>query len=215
MKKITVIELYDRLLSHFGPRDWWPAETRFEVMVGAILTQNTSWGNVEKAIINLKSGGLMEPGEIAKARIKTLEQAVFPSGFFRQKAVRLKDFSKYLLREYDGDLDRLFRLPVEELRSELLEQKGIGPETADSMILYAGNKPIFVIDSYTKRLCDRLGLCDLRSYDEYQDFFMRNLPEDTELYNEYHALIVVFCKNICRRNPDCENCFLRKKCNYS
>jgi endonuclease-3 related protein len=214
MRTITVKQLYNKLISHYWPRSWWPADTPFEVIVGAILTQNTSWSNVEKAITNMKNADLLEPMAIQKVHIRTLEKAVYPSGFFKQKARRLKDFNKYLIDNYNGDLDKMFAKPVDELRIELLEQKGIGPETADSILLYAGNRPIFVIDAYTRRLISRLGLTESLSYDELQEFFLENLPEDVQLYNEYHALIVEFAKNICKPKPQCDKCIISDYCKY-
>lgn len=212
MRKISVKRLYNLLLKQYGNRDWWPADTQFEVMVGAILTQNTAWRNVEKAIANLKNQNLMEPESIARANIKKLEKAIFPTGFYRQKARRVKNFSVYLMDHYNGDLKKLFSKQTDELRNELLELNGIGPETADSILLYAGEKPVFVVDAYTRRLCERLGLCSTDSYDEIQEFFMRKLPEDVQMYNEYHALIVEFCKTTCSRKPKCEICFIKHYC---
>lgn len=214
MKRLTVRKLYDILFDHYGPRNWWPAETRFEVMVGAILTQNTAWSNVEKAITNLKEHGLMEIDALAKVPIRKLEEEAHPTGFFRQKAERVKNLSLFLMKNYNSDLDKFFDKTMEDLRKELLELNGIGPETADSILLYAGRKPIFVIDAYTKRLCSRLDLTDAGTYDELQAFFMDSLPEDVQLYNEYHALIVEFCKNICTKKPKCDVCFLNKYCQY-
>jgi endonuclease-3 related protein len=214
MKNLSLEQLYEKLYSQYGPRNWWPADTRFEVIIGAILTQNTSWSNVEKAISNLKSANMLEPEKLKMVHIKTLEKAVHPSGYFRQKARRLKDFNNYLIDQYNGDLDKMFSRPLDELRKEMLQQKGIGPETADSILLYAGNKPIFVIDAYTRRLIGRLGLSDKLTYEDLQVFFMENLPEDVQLFNEYHALIVVFVKNICRPKPVCDHCFLNDYCQY-
>lgn len=201
-------------MNHYGPRDWWPADTPFEVIVGAILTQNTAWSNVESAIANMKEAQLLEPKSIKKVSIKMLEKAIRPSGFYRQKAKRLKDFNNYLMTRYGGNLDVMFAQPLYELRMELLGQKGIGPETADSILLYAGNKPVFVIDAYTRRLVGRLGLTDRLAYNELQQYFMENIPENTQLYNEYHALIVEFVKNICRPRPLCNKCFISDYCRF-
>lgn len=214
MKRLTVKKLYKLLYDHFGPRNWWPAETAFEVIIGAVLTQNTAWKNVELAIINLKKKGLMTAESIARASTKDLEKAAHPSGFYRQKAKRIKEISEFLIEEYDGDLDDIFNRPTGELRKELLGLKGIGPETADSILLYAAGKPVFVIDSYTKRLVNRLGLTEAKNYDELQVFFMKRLPSDVEMFNEYHALIVEFCKIICRPRPLCGECFLVDHCSY-
>jgi endonuclease-3 related protein len=201
-------------MKQYGERNWWPAETRFEIIVGAILTQNTSWHNVEKAIRNLKDLDLLEPGSIVRISLKKLEKAVFPTGFYRQKAKRLKNFSSYLVKNYEGDLDKLFSNEICELRDELLNLNGIGPETADSILLYAGEVPVFVIDAYTRRLCKRLGITNAESYEELQNFFMEKVPGNVQMYNEFHALIVEFCKNICKSKPECSICFLKKNCNY-
>jgi endonuclease-3 related protein len=214
MIKISVKRLYNVLFDHYGPRSWWPAESRFEVMVGAILTQNTNWHNVEKAITNLKSEKLLTPEGISSTRLPKLESLVRPTGYYRQKARRLKYFVTYLVKSYDADLDLFLGKPLDELRPELLELNGIGPETADSILLYAGEKPIFVIDAYTKRLAERLDLTDDTSYNGLQKFFMAKLPQDVQLYNEYHALIVELCKSICKTKPNCNICILQKHCTY-
>jgi endonuclease III related protein len=211
------MDIYERLLAAFGHRNWWPAETPFEVMVGAILTQNTNWGNVEKAIGNLAVAEVLTPGAIAALPVDELERLIRPSGYFRQKAERLQLFARFLMDSHKGDLNRLFNKPLEYIREELLEQKGIGPETADSILLYAGHFPSFVVDSYTIRIFSRLGiLSEKEKYAQTRSFFMNHLPHDTRLFNEYHALIVEHGKTLCKkRTPICSACPLREACPFS
>jgi endonuclease III related protein len=192
-----VMDLYNRMYQAFGPQYWWPAESPFEVIVGAILTQNTSWTNVETAIAALKERGMLSAAAIAEADESVLAEAVRPSGYYRQKAGRLKEFSVWLIEDFDGDLDNLFNGPVRSVRDALLARKGIGPETADSILLYAGGKPVFVIDAYTVRIIGRAGLTELEGYDGLQRFFERNLPVDVALYKEFHAQLVELGKNYC------------------
>jgi endonuclease-3 related protein len=184
-------DLYNQLLSVYGKQNWWPADSPYEVMVGAILTQNTNWKNVEKAISNLKREDLLSPNAILETDNPKLETLIRPSGFFRQKAERLKlATEKWLeLERGNGELETV------DLRNHWLSVKGIGPETADSILLYAFDRPVFVIDAYTRCFCDYFGLFSGKGYDEYQEFFESNLPEDVELYKEYHALIVEWGKN--------------------
>ncbi|HET6420753.1 MAG TPA: endonuclease III domain-containing protein [Geobacteraceae bacterium] len=213
--KNRLLEIFDALLNHFGPLFWWPAETPFEVCVGAILTQNTNWANVEKAIANLKTEGLLAPQALHDVDSARLAEVIRPAGFFNVKSVRLKEFIDYLFKCCDGDLDRLFAVDWRELRGELLKVRGIGPETCDSILLYAGNKPSFVVDAYTKRLFSRLGLLrENEPYEEVRGLFMENLPADVGLYNEYHALIVRHCKDFCRKKPICGRCPLRYGCGF-
>lgn len=198
---------FDRLFAHFGPRNWWPGETPFEVMVGAILTQNTNWKNVERAILNLKEAKVLTPQKINKMSHAELARLIRPAGYFTVKATRLKNFIKYFIKKYDGNVSAMARGDLSKLREELLSVNGIGPETADSILLYALNKPIFVVDAYTKRMLLRHSLCtedDL--YHDIQSLFMDGLPEDAKLFNEYHALIVETGKNFCKKNPLCQNC---------
>ena len=209
---ISPYELYTSLLSHFGSQHWWPAETPFEVIVGAILTQQVAWKNVEKAIENLKSGHVLDPCKISNLPLKKLEVYVKPTGFYRQKARRLKDICTYIFKEYNGSLKGLFNKGTSSLRAELLSLKGIGPETADSIILYAAEKPSFVIDTYTKRICKRLQLTDDLDYEPLKRFFENSLPKNVEIYKEFHALIVELGKNYCKTKPVCKNCPLSKKC---
>ena len=199
MKKLVrgkLIDIYNRLYAHFGPRHWWPAQTPFEVMVGAILTQNTAWSNVEKAIRNLKKERALTPGKIRKIPQEKLATLIRPSGFYNEKAKKLKEFVKFL------------KPNAEYSREELLNIKGIGKETADSILLYAFNKPAFVVDAYTKRIFSRhYFLGKNADYDEIQRFFTGNLPNKTKLFNEYHALIVELGKNYCKKNsPICKIC---------
>ncbi|MDD2335042.1 MAG: endonuclease III domain-containing protein [Geobacteraceae bacterium] len=211
--RTTLLEIFDALLAAYGPRFWWPAETPFEVCVGAILTQNTNWGNVEKAIVNLKREGLLSPEGLRDIPIERLAELIRPAGYFNVKSGRLKDFIGWLFSEHKGSLEGMFSGDWRELRVDLLKVRGIGPETCDSILLYAGHKPSFVVDSYTKRLFSRLGLISsTASYDEVRALFMENLPAEVALYNEYHALIVQHCKERCRTKPLCRECFLRVRC---
>ena len=213
MKENLLVEIYDRLFNSFGTQNWWPGETPFEVIIGAILTQNTSWQNVEVAIKNLKDEGILNPDGINNSKDKLLEKCIRPTGYFRIKTKRLKSFINFLFERFDGDLDKLFSTPLAGLRSILLDIYGIGPETADSIILYAGEKPTFVVDAYTKRIFSRIGvLNDGLGYDTVKEFFESNLRKDVGLYNEYHALIVMLGKNYCRPKPLCENCPLNNLC---
>jgi endonuclease-3 related protein len=193
----------------YGPRNWWPAETDFEVMVGAILTQNTNWSNVEKAIAGLKRHKLLSPVSLNKSDIKVLARLIRPCGYYNVKSRRLKEFVVSFFKKYRGRLSYMRKKAVSALRKELLGIKGIGPETADSIILYAVKKPIFVIDAYTKRILACLGLAKEDSqYDEVQSIFMQNLPRSVKLFNEYHALLVEHAKRVCKKKPLCENCIL-------
>jgi endonuclease-3 related protein len=194
-----------------GPMRWWPARTPFEVIVGAILTQNTSWGNVERAIANLRSAQMLRPSAIAAARISRLATLVRPSGYFRQKAKKLKAFVRFLQGEYGGSLKRMFDTPTGVLREQLLAVHGIGPETADSILLYAGNHPVFVVDAYTHRIFGRHGITNGKpEYESVRALVEAALPRDSQLLNEFHALIVNTGKNWCRKkDPRCADCPLR------
>jgi endonuclease-3 related protein len=198
----------EKALADLGHQKWWPGETPFEVCVGAILTQNTSWTNVEKAIANLKAKGLMDPLKLHALPPVELAQLIRPAGYFNIKTKRLKNFVKFLVDEYEGDLERMRDQRADTLREKLLAVRGIGPETADSILLYALEKPVFVVDAYTKRIFTRHAvLSEEADYHEVQDHFTRHLPSDAATFNEMHALIVNVGKNWCRpRNPDCENC---------
>ncbi len=213
--KNRLIEIFDSLLEYFGPRFWWPADSPFEVCVGAILTQNTNWLNVEKALENLKGEDLLSPPGIRDVPAGRLAELIRPAGYFNVKSARLKDFIGWLFDRYHGSLERMFAGDWRDLREELLAVRGIGPETCDSIMLYAGHKPTFVVDAYTKRLFSRLGLLSEKApYEEIRGLFMKSLPEDVRLYNEYHALIVQHCKDFCRKKPLCESCPLNSLCKY-
>ncbi len=201
-----LLDIYRRMEEALGHQNWWPAETPFEVCVGAILTQNTNWSNVERAIKNLKQAGLLSPEGIAAAEDERLFELIKPAGFYKQKAKRLKAFSKWLLEQ--GGLDALKDTPTETLREMLLSIKGVGHETADSILLYALDRPVFVVDAYTYRIFLRHNLIyEEITYNELQELFMRNLPEDVELFKEYHALLVEVGKRFCKKKkPLCGGC---------
>jgi len=203
--------IYKSLLQHFGPQHWWPGETRFEIIVGAILTQNTNWENVTKAIRNLKGSGLLTPLAMRKVSRARLAQKIRPSGYYNIKARRLKHFVGFLFSQYQGSLRKMAGVPWETLRPKLLAVNGIGPETADSILLYAFGKPVFVVDAYTKRFLSRhKRLSSENDYHDIQAFFMRHLKRDTRLFNEYHALLVRLGKDYCRPVPRCILCPLRE-----
>ncbi len=208
--KKVLKEIYNRLYGFFGPQHWWPADTAFEVIVGAILTQNTSWANVKKAIDNLKKQNLLKPSAIKKINTKKLAELIRPSGYYNQKAKKLKNFIFFLFRNYQGNLSKMFKQEVFALREKLLSVNGIGPETADSILLYAAGKPVFVVDAYTKRILSRHKLIgDKFNYPEVQEIFMKSLEPDPKLFNEYHALIVKLGKDICKTKPNCISCPLK------
>jgi len=209
---LNLMNVYNRLFKRFGPQHWWPGETRFEVIVGAILTQNTAWKNVEKAIKNLKKEKMLNCKKIANMDTRKLEKMIQPSGFYKQKAERLKKFCKYLEKNYNSDLNKFFDRDTDIVRNELLSLNGIGNETADSILLYAGEKLKFVVDAYTVRVCERTGVKKVKTYHQLQDFFEKNLPKDIQLYKESHALIVELGKNFCRRKPRCDGCPLENMC---
>ena len=211
LKADLILKFYQKLYRHFGPQHWWPGETPFEVMVGAILTQNTAWKNVERAIENLKRENALSPEEINKMNIEKLAQLIKPSGFYNLKAKRLKSFIERFMEDFNGDIQEMKKLEKHTLREWLLSIPGIGRETADSIILYAIEKPIFVVDAYTRRILSRHGFIKGdEDYDEIQEIFHRNLPHDTGLFNEYHALIVRLGKEYCKKqNPLCETCPLK------
>jgi endonuclease-3 related protein len=205
--------IYGLLLDRYGPQQWWPAETPFEVCVGAVLTQNTNWGNVEKAIANLRRAGVLSEEGMRKLPREVLAELIRPAGFFNVKAVRLTAFVDWLFERYGGSLELMFAGDWLLLREELLRVKGIGRETADSILLYAGEKPTFVVDAYTLRLFSRLGLvAGTAGYEEVRSLFMAQLPADPGLFNEYHALIVRHGKEHCRSKPGCPGCSLHVLC---
>jgi endonuclease-3 related protein len=203
-----LLNIYHSLLDHYGPQHWWPAEQPFEMMVGSVLTQSTTWTSVEKAIGNLKTAGVLSPRALRQLPEPEVATLIFPSGYYNAKARKLKALADYL-GEYRDDLDRLFAVDTCQLRRELLGVHGIGEETADSILLYAAGHPVFVIDAYTRRITGRIGLVPGKGrYADYQHLFMDNLPADSDLYNEYHALLVCLGKNVCRRRPLCQQCCL-------
>jgi endonuclease III related protein len=206
------MDYFHALSAALGPMNWWPGQTPFEVIVGAILTQNTAWTNVERAIANLHSERLLTITAMEKVQTARLAKLIRSSGYFRQKAKKLKAFVRFLRKEYGGSLKRMFATPTTELRQKLLSVHGIGPETADSILLYAGNHPIFVVDAYTRRILTRHQLHgEKASYDDVRLLFEGNLPQNVQLYNEYHALIVNTGKNWCRsKAPKCDECPLGK-----
>ena len=245
MKKLPdVIEVYNKLLAHFGPQGWWPTtkvrlqitdyrlkafesdlipqyhplsyevidETeKFEICIGAILTQNTAWSNVVKALTNLHKTGIFTPKQLYRLSETQLAGLIRPSGYYNQKTVRLKNFSRHIQKKYQGKLEIFFDRKYNIVRDELLSLNGIGPETADSMMLYVGNIPTFVIDAYTLRLAKRIGWINNYKYDNTKSFFERNLSCSVKIFNEYHALIVSLGKNFCKKTPQCEACPLKCK----
>ena len=216
--KITPQKIYKELSKKFGNLNWWPidknyheknkSDPRGEIIIGAILTQNTNWPNVEKALQNLKLKRMLDIKKISEIKIEYLKELIKPSGFFNQKAKRLKNLSFYLKNYYNCNLDNFFNKNLKVIRKELLSLNGIGPETADSILLYAGNLPIFVVDAYTKRLCQRLPLDTNLNYNDIQKYFQNELlktyksNEITKVYNELHALIVNLAKHYCKKKPD-------------
>lgn len=223
--------IYGVLLKSFGKQYWWPVtkegeitpkyhksvnlteKQKLEICFGAILTQNTSWKNVEKAITCLNRRDLVDIGKIIKIEDGKLAQIIKSSGYHNQKAKKLKNFCRFLFSNYNGDLKKLFEKDIEKLRKELLSVNGIGPETTDSIILYAAKKPIFVVDAYTKRILNRIGYKE-STYEELQKLFMKDLPNSEKLFNEYHALLVELGKNICKKTPLCERCPINIHCDY-
>lgn len=204
-----LLDIHDRLLAFFGPQHWWPGETRFEVMVGAVLTQNTAWTNVEKAIANLKDQGFLSFEAMIALPHAVLAGCIRPCGYFNLKASRLHNLLAMIEARYNGDLDLLVLDELPSLRQALLSVSGIGPETADSILLYAADKPIFVVDAYSYRLLSRHGFVseEEADYHAMQELFMDSLPTDSALFNEYHALIVRVGKEFCKKtNPRCSVC---------
>ena len=210
-----LLELYDCLYAEYGPQNWWPAETPFEVIIGAILVQSAAWGNVVQAINNLKAADLLTPDRLVEVPQDELEVLIRPSGYYRVKAKKIRAFLEHLRENHDNRLESLFAKNRPMLREELLSIYGIGEETADSILLYAAEKPIFVVDVYTYRLFTRLGWIDGKyHYGRLQNLFMEYLPHDTQLFNEYHALIVSHGCRTCRKTPRCDTCVLLQSCSY-
>lgn len=219
MRSRLLLSIYHSLLNRFGPQEWWPADSEFEVIVGAILTQATGWVNVEKAVSNLKKERLMSPEKIRKATLSRISRIIKPALYHNVKAKKLKAFMEFLHQNYNSNLNLLFNQPKDKLREKLLGVWGIGPETADSIILYAAGKPSFVVDAYTHRIFTRVGLLDGKTgydYNEIQKTIESNIPpkqENVGVYKEYHALIVELGKRFCRKNkPLCSECPIKKQC---
>ena len=209
----TLLEIYRRLFEHYGPQHWWPGDSPFEVMVSAILTQSAAWQNVEKAITNLKNAGVMSPSSLRNIPALELAKLIYPTGYYNAKALKLKALVNWLGASYGDNLRQVFNMDTETLREQLLAVHGIGPETADSILLYAANKPVFVIDTYTRRIINRLGLAPANnSYDAFQTLFIGSLPRNKQLFNEYHALLVRLGKEACRKQPLCDRCCLTDIC---
>ncbi len=211
--KNSLYGIYRRLYSYFGPQKWWPAQSRFEVMVAAVLTQNTNWSNVERAIGNLKEKGLLEPNKLYSLKNTRLARLIKPSGYYNLKAKRLKNLLSLFIRRYQGQMGRMALVEAKVLRQELLTVSGIGPETADSILLYGLGKPVFVVDAYTKRILSRHGIIEEgMDYDGVQRLFMLGLRKDAKLFNEYHALLVRLGKDFCLKGkPRCLTCPLKLK----
>jgi endonuclease-3 related protein len=211
-----LLEVYHHLLAHYEPQHWWPGDSPFEVMVGAVLTQSVAWVNVEKAIRNLKAAGLFSPIGLRSAPAQEIADAVRPSGYYNAKASKLKALAAWLKESCNDDIEALGTRSTGALREQLLHVHGIGEETADSILLYACHRPCFVIDAYTRRIVGRLGIHvpDAR-YASYQALFTENLPPDVDLYNEYHALLVHHGKEVCRKAPLCPQCCLTTMCGHA
>jgi len=202
-----LLGLYDALRDAFGHRDWWPGDSPFEVMVGALLTQNTNWRNVEKAIAALKNADALDPERLVQLPLEDLQTLIRPSGYFRQKSVRLLRLTQWLLERADGRLEALADVPTDELRAELLSLRGIGPETADSILLYAFERPVFVVDTYTMRVAVRHGFVEPEcGYDELQYFFSSQLEDDVQMFGDFHGQLVELGKRHCRPKPRCDGC---------
>lgn len=201
------MHLYRRLYRYYGNLNWWPGESPLEISVGAILTQNTAWTNVEKAIKRLKEARSLSVKALGGMTHRRLAPLIKPAGYFNVKARRLKNFIAFLQKRYDGSLKKMFQQETSRLREELLSVNGVGPETADSILLYAGQKPSFVIDAYTKRILSRHGVMAYeKSYDDFQELFIKELPRSATFYNQYHAMFVNIGKDFCRKRPLCSSC---------
>ena len=203
-----LMEAYERMLAKFGPQRWWPGDSPFEIMVGAVLVQNTAWRNVEQAINNLRDAGVMEPHSLYNVPPEELAELIRPAGYYQLKTKRLRNLLRFLVEVHDGSLESMFSTSLPSLREQLLAINGIGPETADAILLYAGGLPTFVVDTYSHRILARHGWLDYdAAYDDIKDYFESTLPDDAALYNEYHALLVRVGKDYCKRTaPNCEAC---------
>ncbi|HKW42913.1 MAG TPA: hypothetical protein VJP06_01885 [Thermoplasmata archaeon] len=207
-------QVYERLLREYGPQHWWPADTPFEVIVGALLMQQTAWKNVDTAIENLRAAGLLDVRRLANAPVPTIRKHVRVAGLHRTKPSRLRAFCRHLIARSDGDLARYLDRPSAIVRADLLAQPGVGPETADSILLYAGGHPAFVVDAYTVRIGQRVGLFDAYEYDAVQRHFTERIPRDVDGYKEFHALLVAHAKSVCRPTPRCDECAVRAICAF-
>jgi endonuclease-3 related protein len=208
---MTFQQVYKKLFACYGPQHWWPADSPFEVMVGAILTQNTAWSNVERAITNLRSHASLSPQAILKTPLPDLAEQLKPSGYFNIKAKRLCNFCQWYVEK--GEYRCLSRMASDELRKQLLSVNGVGPETADDMLLYAFERPVFVVDTYTRRIFSRLALIDHDAgYEGVRHQFENSLKADAAMFNEYHALIVRHAKDACKKRPECSSCCLSQGC---
>jgi endonuclease III related protein len=205
-------QFFDAMFAAHGPQHWWPAKSRFEVIVGAILTQNTAWTNVEQAMASLRKERLLTVDALEHVSLPELARLIRPSGYFRQKARKLKEFVRFLISQHNGSLTKMFQTPTSILRQQLLAVHGIGPETADSILLYAGDHPVFVVDAYTRRILQRHGMADGKeSYADLRALFEKSLPANSQLFNEFHALIVHTGKHFCRsKAPACSSCSLSR-----
>ena len=206
---MKLMEIYNLLLKAYGKRNWWPAKTPFEMMIGAILTQNTAWTNVEKAISNF--GDRLSPEFIDAVSKEELAEIIRPSGYYNQKANRLKAITEWF-KKYSYDIKKARQVDGKVLRKELLDVKGVGKETTDSILTYALDKPFFIVDTYTRRILYRIGYDIPKGYDELRLKIEENVPRDLYIYNEFHALIVEHAKNHCKKVPNCEGCPLDAKC---
>jgi endonuclease III related protein len=209
-------EIYTRLMTGYGPQHWWPAESAFEMMVGAILTQSTAWTNVEKAIDNLKQAQALSPEVIRAMSFSELAEIIKLSGYYNVKSRKLKSLVYWLGEAFADNIDNMAKCETSDLREQLLSVYGIGPETADSILLYAAEKPVFVIDTYTRRIVSRIGLMkEEDNYNDYQKLFMTNIKADVTIYNEYHALLVQLAKDACNKKPLCHKCCLKDICSFA
>ena len=210
-----LIDIYNMLFSEYGPQSWWPGDGPLDVVIGAILTQNTSWSNVEKAILNLKYSDLWSLDSIHNINQDKLAGVIRPSGYFNQKAQKLKAFAEHVCVRYEGDLENFLSLELPTLREELLSIYGVGPETADDILVYAASKPSFIVDVYTKRILGRIGVIEAKQgvgYEVYQKLIQDQLPHDLQLYNEFHALLDYHAKYTCKKIPSCTDCLLLDVC---
>ena len=207
-------EVYRRLLERYGHQHWWPAENGFEVIVGALLMQQTAWRNVHTAIENLRSAGLLSVRALASARVDVVRKHVRVAGLYRTKPSKLRNVCRHLVERSGGDLSKYFDRPTEVVRDDLLAQDGVGPETADSILLYAGGHPVFVIDAYTLRIGRRIGFFDHDEYARAQRYFEQHVPRDLATYREYHALLVAHAKSLCRPKPACGECPVQSLCDF-